>query len=189
MPRWGWLCSPSRAAGFINSSAGRIMPVPSPEELATALDQKHQSKVDVAGSRLLNEHGLDALIPGLVTAFRRIKSWRGRNWILFELIRTARTHPEVVDLALVGLHDNAYFVRMQSACILANSLRRDVVSHLEKLLAHKDAKTRQYAEAAIDAIKHQNHHYLLDRQHTGNSSWIVNSEDDSSAMPNSGPVK
>lgn len=128
------------------------MALPTVDELVAGLDKKRQADVDQAQNRLLNPHGIERLIPRLIAAYERIKSWRGRNVILFELIRFARNRPEVLELALVGLNDPAYFVRMQSCVMLAYSQREDMIPHLKEILSHKDKKTRQYAKAAINAI-------------------------------------
>src|SRR5262249_30818133 len=117
-------------------------------------------------------HRLESLIPGLIAAYPKIKNWLGRNAILFWLIRFARTRPEVVELAILGLHDSAYLVRMQACSILAYSLRKECISHLQTLLQHRNQKTRDDAAAAIDAITHQNHHYWIDRKHSGSAFWL-----------------
>lgn len=154
------------------------MPVPSVDAIVAALDQKLPSAVDEGWNRLRIEHGPAVFIPNLVSAFPRIRNAAGRNAILFRLIRFARTHPVVVELAITALRDPAYMPRMQACSNLAYSLRRDTVPHLRSLLTHRDQKTRDNAAAAIDAIRHQNHHYYMDRNHTGRSFWVVNPEDD-----------
>src|SRR5205085_6934815 len=83
--------------------------VPTVDELALALDSKQPK--DLVRHWAL--HGFEALIPGLIEAFPRIKNWQGRNSILFDLIKYARKRPEVVQLALAGIKDAAYMVRMQ----------------------------------------------------------------------------
>jgi hypothetical protein len=45
------------------------------------------------------------------------------------------------------------------------------------LLRHSDADTVADAKAAIDAIRSRNHHYFVDRSHSGRSFWEVNSGD------------
>lgn len=154
------------------------MPVPSVDDIVAALDQKLPSDVGTAWNQLKVEHRPEAFIPGLVAAFPSIRNAAGRNAILFSLIGFARSHPEVVDLAVQALTDTAYMPRMQACCILAYSLRRDMVPHLRPLLTHRDRKTRDNAAAAIDAIQRKNHHYYMDRNHTGRSFWVVNPEDD-----------
>jgi hypothetical protein len=152
--------------------------LPAVDKLVAEFDDQRQAVVDKALGRLWKAHGLEALIPGFVAAYPRIKSWRGRNVILFTLIRLARKCPEVVDLALAGLRDRAYLVRMQACAILVYSLRRDAIPPLEELLRHRNQETRADAAAAIDAIKRRNHNYWVDRDHSGNVGWTVNPEDE-----------
>ncbi len=159
------------------------MALPTVDELVAALDQKRQTDLGAAESRLFKEHGLEALVPGFVAAYPRIRNAAGRNSILFWLARFARKHPEIVALAMSALNDLAYLPRMQACGILAYSLRRDAIPHLGQLLKHRDQKTRDDAAAAIDAIQHQNHHYWLDRDHSGNFFWTVNPEDERHAEP------
>src|SRR5262249_16816696 len=137
------------------------MALPTIDELAAGLDQKRDSDVGKAQNRLFNPYGVEKLIPRLVAAFPKIKSWRGRKAILFELIRFARKRPEVLQLALIGLKDSAYFVRMQSCIMLAYSQQRDMIPHLKKLASHKDKKTRQYAEMAIQHIRKKTAFYAF----------------------------
>jgi hypothetical protein len=135
------------------NSAPRVLPTV--DELVSGLDQKQDSEVGQAQNRLFLPYGIEVLIPRLMEAFGRIKSWRGRNVILFELIRFARKRPEVLQLALAGLKDAAFLVRMQSCIMLAYSQRKDMIPHLEQALSHKDKKTREHAAAAIEHIENK----------------------------------
>jgi hypothetical protein len=127
--------------------------LPTVEDLVAGFDQERQADVDHAHNRFFNPYGVEKLIPLLIPAYRKIKSWRGRNMILFNLIQFARARPEVLELALVGLNDKAFLVRMQSCIMLAYSQREDMIPHLEGILNHKDKKTRDYADAAISHIR------------------------------------
>jgi hypothetical protein len=60
---------------------------------------------------------------------------------------------------------------------VAYSQRPEALSHLKVLLAHPDARTVEDAKAAIDAISSRNHHYFVDRGHSGRSFWQVNEGD------------
>ena len=135
------------------------MTLPTVDELVAGLDQKRQSDVDQAQNRLFQPYEIDELVERLVAAFPRIKSWRGRNIILFELIRFARKRPEVLELAQAGLSDSAYFVRMQSCIMMAYSQRKDMIPNLKKILVHKDEKTREYAKQAIAHIENGTVYY------------------------------
>jgi len=131
------------------------MALPTVDVLVAGLDQKRQSDVDQAQNRLFTPYGVEKLVTLLVAAYPKIKSWRGRNVILFELIRFARKRPEVLELALTGLSDPSYFVRMQSCIMLAYSQREDMIPHLKEILMHKDEKTRDYAKQAVAHIENK----------------------------------
>jgi hypothetical protein len=148
--------------------------LPTTNELVAALNRKRPQHL----TQHTVLHGFESLIPGLAAAFPKITHWEGRNSVLFDLIPYARKRPEVVELALAGLQDSACMVRMQACAILAYSLRKDCVPMIEVLLNHKNKKTRDHAAAAIDAIRHQNHNYWFDREHTGSIVWNMNPEDE-----------
>jgi hypothetical protein len=109
----------------------------------------------------------ERLIPYLIEAYGYLKKWQGRVSCVFYLMKYARTHPEVVQLGIDALQDRATLVRYRACMLLAQSQAMETIPHLEKLLDHTDIKTAEDAAAAIDAIKHQNQHYFIDRHHTG----------------------
>lgn len=117
----------------------------------------------------------DAVLPHFLEAFPRMRKWQGRASLVFHSIPYARTHDDAVTLALTALSDKATVVRYRACMLLAYSLRKGVLSELEKLLHHSDKKTAEDAAAAIDAIKHQNHNFFVDRQHSGRLHWKVES--------------
>ena len=151
--------------------------LPTVDELVAALDHKRNADIDGAERRLIKAHGREALIPGFVAAYPRLRNAAARNSVLYELVPFARQRPDVVELAKAALNDPAYMPRMQACSLLAYALRQDAVPHLKPLLKHRDKKTRDDAKAALAAIKHQNHHYWLDRSHSGKFLWTVNAED------------
>ena len=60
--------------------------------------------------------------------------------------------------------------------LLVDDSPRDRELALEALRDHSDARTAEDARAAIDAIRSQNHHYFIDRQHTGRMFWDLDEE-------------
>jgi hypothetical protein len=118
-----------------------------------------------------------SLMPYFLECFPQAKKLQARRSILFHAIRFARINDEAFQLGLLGLNDRSSIVRYRACCVLAYSLRRDAIPFLEKLLNHLDLKTVADAKAAIDAISNQNHHYFLDRNHTGGIFWQVNDGD------------
>jgi hypothetical protein len=118
-----------------------------------------------------------SIVPYLAEFYPRAKRLEGRRAVVFHVIHHARTSEAAFQLGVAALNDRAYVVRYRACCVLAYSLRRDALPHLEASLLHKDPKTVADARAAIDAITNQNHHYFIDRSHTGRCFWEVNNGD------------
>ena len=116
-------------------------------------------------------------IPYLLKAYPTTKKWQGRVALVVYCIRFARTSEAAFQLGLLACKDKATLVRYRACGLLAYSLRMAAMPHLVALLKHSDAKTVEDASAAIDAIRNQNHHYFLDRSHSGRMFWRVNDED------------
>jgi hypothetical protein len=113
----------------------------------------------------------EALLPYLVEAYPSMKRWQGRVALVYYAIPYARTNRAAFELGLAALTDRATLVRYRACMLLAYSLDPEAIPSLERLLSHPDAKTVDDARAAIDAIEFQNHHYFLDRHHTGRLRW------------------
>jgi len=144
------------------------------KELVRQLDTRQSAQEESAWERL---RPLGAsVVPYLAALYPEMKL-EGRRSAVFHAIRHARTTEAAFQLGLAALNDRASIVRYRACCILAYSLRADAIPHLEKLRSHKDQKTVEDAMAAIDAIKCQNHHYFVDRGHSGRQFWSVNEGD------------
>ncbi|MYN47653.1 hypothetical protein GTP23_21685 [Pseudoduganella sp. FT93W] len=117
------------------------------------------------------------VVPFLADAYGSTKKAQGRVALIFHAIRFARDSEAAFELGIRALKDKATLVRYRACGVCAYSLRPDAIPHLEELLEHPDAKTAEDAVAAIDAIKRKNHHYFIDRSHSGTSFWTVNPED------------
>lgn len=149
------------------------MSLPSVDEFVAVYNQVRASDVARAEQRLFQNHGIEAVVPQLVRSYPRVRRGHGRASILFWLPRFARSHPQVVELAVAALQDPTCQVRSEACAILAYSLREDTLPSLAPLLAHTHPKTRADAAAAMDAISHRNHHFYVDRAHTGSTFWGV----------------
>jgi hypothetical protein len=115
--------------------------------------------------------------PYLMDAYATARRWQGRTALVFHAIRFARASEAAYALGLQALGDKSYMVRYRACMVLAYSLRADAIPALQALLQHTDARTREDATRALDAIHHQNHHYFVDRVHSGRSFWVVNETD------------
>lgn len=152
----------------------RMTPAEIREEVAR-LDTKAGRQADEAWGRL-RDLGV-AVVPYLAEAYRSFGKWQGRVSLVFHCIRYARVSDEAYRLGLDALSDKSTLVRYRACGLLAYSLRPAAIPHLEALLHHTDSRTIEDAKAAIDAITHRNHHYFVDRGHTGRSLWQVDEGD------------
>ena len=118
-----------------------------------------------------------AVAPYLLEAYAAAKRWQGRTALVFHAIRFARVSDAAYALGKQALGDKSYMVRYRACMVLAYSLRSDAVPALRPLLEHADARTREDAARALDAIEHRNHHYFVDARHSGRSFWVVNDDD------------
>lgn len=117
------------------------------------------------------------VVPYLLEAYRSFRKSKGRVSLVFHAIRYARTSDEAFRLGIDALSDKATLVRYRACSLLAYSQRTDAIKYLKTLLTHPDARTAEDASAAIDAISSRNHHYFVDRDHSGRSFWQVNEGD------------
>ena len=147
-------------------------------ELVRRLDSSNASDEAEAWAELkpLGE----AVVPYLAEAFSGARRWQQRVSLVFHAIRFARTGDAAFQLALTALGDRSYMVRYRACGLLAYSLRRDALPALEPLLSHADERTAEDARAAVDAVKQRNHHFFVDRTHSGRAFWVVNPEDEHS---------
>ncbi len=157
------------------------MQTPSVADLVAIYDQPKFTSISHAEWPLFQKYGVEPLIPSLLQTFPLVNRAPGRASLLFWLTKYSRKYPQITELAMTALNDRAYLVREHACSILAYSLRSDSIAALALLQSHKDERTRADATAAMDAISSKNHHFYADRQHTGQSFWILNPEDDPSA--------
>jgi hypothetical protein len=106
------------------------------------------------------------VIPYFLEIYPNSRRWQQRASFLYRSIPFARTSKEAFELAVMALSDRSREVRYRACMLLACSLNRDGVPYLQKLMSHKDVRTRSDASAAIDAIQNGNHHYFIDRSHS-----------------------
>ncbi|HSQ30427.1 MAG TPA: hypothetical protein VLN49_11290 [Gemmatimonadaceae bacterium] len=118
-----------------------------------------------------------AVVPYLAEAYTKAKRWRGRVALVFHAIRHARASEAAFQLGLQALGDRSHLVRYRACMVLAYALRPEALPALRVAAAHEDERTAEDARAAIDAIEHRNHHYFVDRDHSGRSYWDVNPGD------------
>lgn len=125
-------------------------------------------------------------LPFLREAFPETRRMEARISMVYEATFFARVSEDAFQLGVLGSRDPSKHVRDRACGVLAYSLRRDALPVLRPLLRADDDVTREAAEGAVDAIKHQNHHLYWDREHPrGQTRWVVNRGDDPE-LPNVG---
>jgi hypothetical protein len=115
--------------------------------------------------------------PYLLEAFSRFRTSQGRVSLVYHSTRFARVSEEAFRLGEAATSDRARIVRYRACGLLAYSLRRDALPIQRTVAAHTDPETEADAVEAIDAIESENHHYFIDRSHSGRSHWVVNEGD------------
>ena len=148
------------------------------EEIQTRVNALQSSTVqgEEDAWQLLKPLGI-GVVPYLLAAFPKFRKWQGRASLVFHSTRYARISEEAFQLGLLALHDRATLVRYQACALLAYSLRDEALPYLKTLQTHEDSKSVEDATAAIDSINSKNHHFFVDRRHTGQITWVVNVSD------------
>jgi hypothetical protein len=118
-----------------------------------------------------------AAVPYLAEAYPSFRKWQGRASLVFHCTRHARVSEEAFRLGLLALADKAAQVRFRACSLLAYAQKQEALPRLEALLDHADPRTVADAKAAVDAITRRNHHYFVDRDHTGRAFWQVTEGD------------
>jgi len=148
------------------------MSLPGIDEVISTYNQSRSSDIGHAEQVLSQRHGLEPLLPVLIEAYPHIRRGEGRAAILSWLTCYARSRPP----SCLG-SSSAGGSRLPRArarlFILAYSLRADVLPRLALMQAHPDARTPADVAAAMDAISCGNHHFFVDRGHTGSTFWEV----------------
>ena len=132
---------------------------------------KYLSKLDGRGS----DEEYDAIkslatlgdkLPGLLLKkYRSSNKWGERASCVYHAIKYAHKNQDAFQLGIESIKDKSKKVRYRACMLLAVSQNTKAISYLKPLLnvsgSHEDVK------AAIDAIKHKNHNYYVDRDHSG----------------------
>src|SRR5579862_7688232 len=106
--------------------------------LVKQLDTKDRSTEEAAWSQL-RVLG-DSVVPYLAEFYPIAKNSRGDGQSYSTPFHT-RTSEAAFRLGVAALSDLASIVRYRACSVLAYSLRRDAIPHLDALIAHKDRKT------------------------------------------------
>lgn len=101
----------------------------------------------------------------LLQRYRESKKWSERASCVYHSMKFAKENGSSFQLGLEATKDKSKHVRYRACMLLAVAQKDEAIAHLEPLL--KNTVSASDALAAIDAIKHRNHHYFADRDHSG----------------------
>ncbi|MEM6274080.1 MAG: hypothetical protein AAF735_02470 [Myxococcota bacterium] len=107
------------------------------------------------------------LAEHLLALYKKSRSWKPRSACVYHSTRFARESDSAIELGVLALDDKSQTVRYRACLLLAYSLKKALLPRLYARLDSIRPDTRQDLEAAIDAIQHKNHHYFVDREHSG----------------------
>lgn len=133
------------------------------EEKLALLDGRG-SDAEYDAIKALSSLGLE--FPELLLAkYRDSKKWDERLSCVYHASKYALASKHAYELALEALADKSKKVRHQACLLLAIAQNPEALEPLEALL--NDRESSEDAKAAIDAIKHKDHNYFADRDHSG----------------------
>ncbi|RLA51908.1 MAG: hypothetical protein DRR42_09050 [Gammaproteobacteria bacterium] len=96
-----------------------------------------------------------------------------RSSCVYHAMRYARESENALELGVAAIQDNSKVVRYRGCMLLAYSLQKHTLPKLRALIDSIHANSRNDLLAAIDAIESQNHHYFIDRDHTGDMNLNI----------------
>jgi len=129
------------------------------------LDGRGTDREWAAVQRLRDELG-DRLPDILLEHFKLSRAAGVRASCVYHSLKHARSSDAAIELGKLALKDRANAVRYRGSMLLAYSLRKELLPFLRELASSRDGDKSDIL-AAIDAIEHSNHHYFVDREHTG----------------------
>ena len=142
--------------------------------LRSVLSRLGDSNPDVNRRAIRELEKLKADLPKVLLAYyRESNAWRARVSCVFFAVPYGRLNEDAFQLGIEALKDKSRIVRYRACSLLAYSLRDRALPHLRALLSHSDQATVEDARSAIDSIEHKNHHWFMDREHTGRLKWTV----------------
>lgn len=103
----------------------------------------------------------------LLNKFRKARRAGERASCVYHATRYARTSDDAVQIGREALNDRAHAVRYRACLLLAYSQDQGVLADLRAALSTAPASSHDDVTAAIDAIESRNHHYFVDRDHSG----------------------
>jgi len=133
------------------------------EQALAALDGRGSDAEFDAVSRLAT---LGDRFPALLLEkYKRSRKLGQRASCVYHATKYAKVNAAAYQLGLEALRDKSKVVRYRACLLLAVAQRRGAILSLRALVTSN--LSREDALAAIDALEHRNHHYFVDREHSG----------------------
>ena len=92
------------------------------------------------------------IVDALVGAYPLVRTWQGRKFIVYSLMRYTRKHDKAYETAILALSDRSAAVVADACVAIGTSTRNDGLRHLRPLLEHKKPDVQYAARAAIDEL-------------------------------------
>jgi hypothetical protein len=125
------------------------------------------SDSELSAAEQLRQLGLE-LPRLLLQKFHSANAWQVRASCVYHAMKYARESDDAATLGREAVRDKSRIVRYRGSMLLSYSLRKEVLPDLESALQWwAGGPGEDDLRAAIDAIESQNHHYFIDREHTG----------------------
>jgi len=110
----------------------------------------------------------------LLKRFRWVRSWKARSSCVYHAMRYAKTSDDAFLLGVEAIKDKSKAVRYRGAMLLAYSQRADALPSLRAALHSLNGRPgADDLMAAIDAIESGNHHFFVDRTHSGKMKLTI----------------
>jgi hypothetical protein len=137
-----------------------------------ALDGRGMSE-EIRALRELRSVLGESLPEHLLALYRKAKKAGTRASCVTNSIPYAQRSDAAIELGLLALLDRSKAVRFEACALLAYSQRISLLNELRDLLPNIEVDTKNDLIAALDAIESRNHHYFMDRDHSGMITWNV----------------
>ena len=102
----------------------------------------------------------------LLAAYKTAKSWRHRTSYVYHAMSVCTESNDAIALGELALFDKSKVVRYRACMLLAIAQRVSALPVLDEALSRGLDSADDY-RAAIDAIRHRNPNYFVDRDHSG----------------------
>ena len=134
-------------------------------ERKALLDRLDGSGSDTEWAAVLALRALSDFPELLLKTYNSSKHWGARASCVYHAMRYARENRTAFELGIAALNDRSGAVRYRATMLLAYAQNAEAIAPLKDLVLR--GASVEDAQAAVDAIESKNHHYFVDRTHSG----------------------